>query len=114
MVLREPFRFQSLRAWWPVPKNGKLRAHGQGCAKLVSSKWSVASGEENVGGLRLEAIGVPSFKFQVSGFKFAWKGDGEQLHTMVAGRARKARQVIGLKTFYDKLTFSLCSDRLAT
>lgn len=32
-----------------------MRVLGQGCAKLVSSKWSVASGEENVGGLRLEA-----------------------------------------------------------
>ena len=43
-----------------MPSEEKRRALGQVCAKLVSSKWSVGSGEErlrsgDVGGLRLEA-----------------------------------------------------------
>ena len=44
-----------------MPSEEKRRALGQVCAKMVSSKWSVGSGEErlrsgDVGGLRLEAV----------------------------------------------------------
>jgi len=67
-----------------------LEATGEG---VLSSGFWVLSWNAECGMMNeMWEDEVASFKFQVSGFKFAWKGDGEQLHARLAGRARQARQ----------------------